>query len=188
MTKWTYTRDAPERFLAAFNALAATKGSQTDDLHHESYFEVLGDLPVEFVEITAHELQRTPGPYLPDAGTWYRLADERACAAITVDRPALVASRDAEAEEVTRLRAARDAFLSKMEQVCGRTIPADHPLRGDPPQVPTFHCLSCEDVGWAREEHTDPPRVRHCQCWSYNPTLERRRANARLQQARRQGR
>ena len=184
MTKWTYTRDAPERFLAAFNALAATKGSQTDDLHHESYFEVLGDLPVEFVEITAHELQRTPSPYLPDAGTWYRLADERAAAALTVERPALPGSRDAEAEELARLRVARDTFLSTLERVCGRTIPADHPLRVDPPRVPTYSCVSCQDLGWVREGN----RVRHCLCWSYNPILERHRADARLRHARRQGR
>ena len=89
-----------------------------------------------------------------------------------------------EAEELARLRVARDTFLSTLERVCGRTIPADHPLRVDPPRVPTYSCLSCQDLGWVREGN----RVRHCRCWSYNPILERHRADARLRHARRQGR
>ena len=82
------TKDAPEQFVQAFNALAATKGSAVDDVKQESYFQTLGPLPIDSVVEAAQDLQREPGAYLPDAGTWYRRAAEAACLHLVADEGA----------------------------------------------------------------------------------------------------
>jgi len=182
--RWIYTRDEPTRFLAAFNSLAATKGSQTDDLHHESYFTVLGDLPIDAVEQAAQDLSRAASPFLPDAGSWYRHADALAANALSVASRAIPVSLAVEQDEVERIRAARDAFIEKLEWLCDRTLPDDSPLKTDAPRVPTFSCATCQDVGWVREAGPNPHgRMRHCICWTHNSTLESGRATARLRQA-----
>jgi hypothetical protein len=189
--RWIYTRDEPTRFLAAFNSLAATKGSQTDDLHHESYFSVLSDLPIDAVERAAQDLSRVSSPFLPDAGSWYRHADALAANALSVASLALsVDSRDlsesaeTEQDEVEGLRVARNAFLAKLESLSGRTLPDDSPLKTDTPRVPTFSCVTCQDLGWVREPGSTPHgRMRHCQCWTHNSTITNDRATVRLRQA-----
>lgn len=182
--RWIYTRDEPTRFLAAFNSLAATKGTQTDDLHHESYFTVLGDLPIDSVEQAAQDLSRAASPFLPDAGSWYRHADALAANALTVASRALPASMAAEQDEAEGIRVARNAFIEKFECLSGRRLPDDSPLKTDIPSVPTYSCATCQDVGWVRESGPNPHgRVRRCICWTYNSTIESGRATARLRQA-----
>ena len=78
MTSYRLTEDEPKRFLQAFNTLAASKSGETDVVKYEVYFQGLSDLPIEAVEQAARTLQKEPGAFLPDAGTWYRLADKLA--------------------------------------------------------------------------------------------------------------
>ena len=186
MTEWLYTEQAPERFVRAFNPLAATKGTPVDDVKQEAYFSVLQGLPIDAVEEAGETLQREPGPFLPDPGTWFTKADLIAAeqlerATVSTVRQ-LTAGRDAEDDEMARTLAARDRFLETFERVTGRVLPPDHPMRTRTPKLPTYGCLQCQDLGWVQETGGD--RYRHCLCFDHNPVLERHRIGARVKAAR----
>jgi hypothetical protein len=186
MTEWLYTEQAPDRFIRAFSALAATKGTPVDDVKQEAFFSVLKGLPIEAVEESGEALQREPGPFLPDPGTWFTKADLIAAeqlerATVPTGRQ-LTAGRDAEDDEMARTLAARNRFLQTFEQVTGRVFPPDHPMRTRTPKLPTYGCLHCEDLGWVQE--SDGDRYRRCHCFHYNPVLKRRRVGARVKAAR----
>ena len=51
-----YTSGEPQRFLQAFNNLAVSKSGEHDEAEYESYFELLGELPIDAVEQAAREL------------------------------------------------------------------------------------------------------------------------------------
>ena len=183
---FTYASEEPERFLRAFNNLAVSKSGEADELKFESYFEELGPLPIEAVEEAARELKRTPGAFMPDLGTWFRLADDIAAKQVeSVAQAQLPSSRHAEDDEVERIRTARAKFITQMETLTGRTIPADHPLRTSTPRIPTFACATCRDIGWIDHEEDGVLRARHCQCWNHNPILEQKRAHLRATTTRR---
>jgi hypothetical protein len=177
------TRDAPEQFLQAFNALAATKGGLVDDIKQEAFYQTLSDLPISAVVEAAQALQREEGTYLQDAGTWYRRADQIACARLKDDATrALPASVAPDEDERTRTRAARDKFVKHYESYVGRTLPDTHPWKSDDIWLPTYSCLTCHDTGW--QDHPgltkqgDPIlRVGRCACFLTNPVLEARRGH-----------
>jgi hypothetical protein len=183
---FTYASEEPERFLRAFNNLAVSKSGEADELKFESYFEELGPLPIEAVEEAARELKRTPGAFMPDLGTWFRLADNIAAKHLDSTAQAqLPNGRHAEDGEVARITTGRAEFVKTMEKMTGRTLADDHPLKVGTTRIPTFACVTCEDTGWIEREEDGVPRVRHCQCWNHNPVLERQRAHSRAAIARR---
>jgi len=186
MTSYRLTADEPKRFLQAFNTLAASKSGETDVVKYEVYFQGLHDLPIEAVEQSARTLQKEPGAFLPDAGTWYRLADKLAAEmvekAVEEDVRSLPPAPRVATDERERLIAARDDFVARMETLTGRTIPADHPMKSRDIQLPMYGCPVCKDVGWVREGDTST-RVRHCVCWDRNPVLQKWRATARVKKA-----
>ena len=180
MTDFNYTRDHAPRFTKAMNFLVATKNTQVDDLKFEAYFRQLSDLPIEAVEKAASKMALEPGPFLPDAGTWYREADLIAAKFlekeldITVKQ--LPSGRRIENDEIQRTIVARDKFVALMEKNLGRKLPDTHPMKSSIPTLPTFSCATCQDLGWVYEKGEER-RVKHCHCWDYNPTLQRQRAN-----------
>jgi hypothetical protein len=186
MTSYRLTADEPKRFLQAFNTLAASKSGETDVVKYEVYFQGLHDLPIESVEQAARTLQKEPGAFLPDSGTWYRLADK--LAAEMVEKAAqqevlsLPAAPRVETDERERLLAARDDFVARMEAMTGRTLPADHTMKSRDLQLPMYGCSVCKDVGWVQDSNTST-RVRHCVCWDRNPVLQKWRATARVKKA-----
>ena len=185
--EFNYTADEPERFMQAFNRLAASKSGDHDAFQAEVYFKSgLNELPIEAVERAARELQQTPGAFFPDPGTWFRLADkiaaEMAERGAQKDIQALPPSAVVEESEITRTRLARDDFVNRMEQLTGHILPADHPLRSDHIELPIYGCSVCRDIGWVKERETSD-RVRHCVCWNSNPVIEQRRATARVKKA-----
>jgi hypothetical protein len=182
---YLYASEEPERFLRAFNNLAVSKSGEHDDVEYESYFELLSELPIDSVERAARELKRTPGAFMPDAGTWFRLADNMAAESLVentnTDIKQLYAPRDTEGVEVKRIKVARAKFVSDMEKLTGRVLPNDHPMKVSTPKVPTYACSTCRDLGWVETENR---RYRHCQCWSHNPVLEKERLKSRLKRTR----
>jgi hypothetical protein len=183
---FTYASEEPERFLRAFNNLAVSKSGEADELKFESYFEELGPLPIEAVEEAARELKLIPGAFMPDLGTWFRLADDIAAKHLESSAQAqLPDSRHAEDNEIERIRIARATFVQNMEKMTGRTLADDHPMKVGTPRLPTFACTTCQDTGWIDREEDGVPRARHCQCWSHNPVLERNRAHLRAATTRR---
>jgi hypothetical protein len=194
MATYVLTKDAPEAFLQAFNQLAATKGSAIDDIKHESYFTTLGLLPIDSVRAAAEILQREAGPFLPDAGTWYRHADDLAAAQLDTDaKDAVLLLRGAvvpESSEVGRTRAARDAFVAQYEHYTERTLPETHPWKQPDIRLPAYGCLTCHDTGWTEKATTqtdyeqDVKRASRCACFHTNPVLEERRARSVARTAR----
>ena len=178
---YLYASEEPERFLRAFNNLAVSKSGEHDEVEYESYFELLGELPIDAVEQAARELKRTPGAFMPDAGTWFRVADNIAAESLVentnTDIRQLYAPRDAEGDEVERIKVARAKFVAQMEKLTGRTLSADHAMKVSTPKVPTYACSTCRDLGWVETENR---RYQHCQCWSHNPVLKKERARSRL--------
>jgi hypothetical protein len=192
------TRDDPKQFLQAFNKLAATKGSVIDDVKQESYFETLGDLPIEAVAEAAQDLQREAGSFLPDAGTWYRMADDIACARLDAESKQtvqeLTGAVDQESEELERTRQARDSFVRQYEATVKRTLPPTHPWKQKEILLPTYSCLECRDTGWVNRPGTIQDfrqagetvlRAERCSCFLTNPVLEARRSHVTALKARR---
>jgi len=194
MATYVLTKDAPKEFLQAFNQLAATKGSAIDDLKHESYFTTLGLLPIDSVRAAAEILQREAGPFLPDAGTWYRHADDLAAAQLDADATdAVLQLRGGvapEDDERTRTLAARAVFVAQYEVHTGRTLPETHLWKRPDIRLPTYGCLTCRDTGWVEKAVTqtdfdrDVLRATRCQCFYTNPVLEEQRAHTSARKAR----
>jgi hypothetical protein len=186
MTDFNYTRDHAPRFTKAMNFLVATKNTQVDDLKFEAYFRQLSDLPIEAVEKAANKMALTPGPFLPDAGTWYRSADLIASESLEKDLNATVkqlpSGRHIGDDEIQRTIVARGKFVALMEKHLGRKLPDTHPMKSSIPKLPTYSCVTCEDLGWVYEKGKER-RMKHCYCWDYNPTLQRRRANSATKEA-----
>lgn len=182
--------EAPERFLQAFNGLAATKSGMSDDVKQEVYWETLSDLPIQSVEEAARQLRRDPGAFLPDAGRWYRLADEIAVHALTADTDTVVKEitdgRETSQGEEQRIWAARRLFIVALEALTEKTVAADSPFRTEAPKIPVYACLTCHDVGWV-DDGTGANRWERCLCSATNPVLEQHRAHGRLRQARKRG-
>ena len=188
MTEYTLTSDASTRFITAFNFLASTKNTQIDDLKQEGYFKRLSDLPIDAVEEVAYELAKEPSPYLPDAGTWYSRADSLAARQLEHDRKRdvrqLSSGRHPEHDEIERTKIARDKFVAQMEQLTGRILPDDHPMKTRTPTIPTFSCVTCNDIGWvSRVDAEGVERAQHCVCWDRNPVLLRKRAEIKVKTA-----
>jgi hypothetical protein len=186
MTNTYASEEDAQRFARSFNDLALSKSGTHDDAEMLVYFKELRMLPIEAVEAAARELKLNPGPFLPDMGTWYRLADKIAAEGIEKDAQrevqALPAARHIEESEIERVRAARDDFVARMETLTGRILPPDHPMKSPDIPLPTYACSVCRDVGWVKEDHGD--RVRHCVCWETNTVIQQQRARATLRKAR----
>jgi len=184
------TSAAPERFVRAFCALQVSKSGLADEVKQEVYFEILSDLPISSVEEGARQLQREPGPYMPDAGHWYRVSDEIAARALTDDTAMVVKEitdgRETSHSEEQRILEARDRFIVALEALTGKTVEPDSPMRTSTPRIPVYACLSCHDVGWV-DDGTGASRWERCVCWATNPVLEKTRAYGRLRQARKRG-
>ena len=187
MTNTYASEEDAQRFARAFNDLALSKGGTHDEAEMLVYFKELQMLPIEAVEAAARELKLNPGPFLPDTGTWYRLADTLSAEETEQDAQrevlALPSARHVEDSEVERIRAARDDFVGRMEALTGRILPPDHPMKLHEISLPTYACHICRDVGWVKEDQ-DGDRVRHCVCWNTNTVIKQQRAYATLKQAR----
>lgn len=184
-----YTRDHPERFARAFNKLAATKGMPVDEIKITSYYETCADLPIEAIETACSNLQREASKFLPDAGTLYRTADTIACESLekqtTSEARQLTSGVDIEEGIIADTIRARDKFITGMEQLTGRRLPDDHPMRTKRPRIPTFACNLCQDQGFVPAQRDGVyVRYQRCHCSNYNPVLERQRARAKLKQSR----
>jgi hypothetical protein len=185
---WTLTKDTPERFIQAFNALAATKNVGVDDVKHEAYFDTLGELPIDWVVEAAKQLRESPSSFMPDAGSWYSLADELAFKSWEADTASAAeevsAPRDPAHDEEQRTREARKAFLDQMEEKGLLDAPRRAAWERRPVKIPRFGCAVCRDVGWVPTRCTAPEADRagywydtygHCACWESNPVLQERR-------------
>tara|TARA_R100001086_G_scaffold29159_2_gene13380 strand:+ start:2696 stop:3286 length:591 start_codon:yes stop_codon:yes gene_type:complete len=182
------TQDAPTDFLQAFNRLASTKGTLIDDTKHESYFETLGPLPIQAVVEAARQLQREDGPYLPAAGTWFRVADDLAADMLTkAATHAALLPRRVDEEEADEIRVARDQFVRQYEKLVGRTLPDTHRWKQEEIRVPSYACLTCLDTGWVevagtvadfRQAGEPVQRLSRCTCFATNATLEARRQHS----------
>jgi hypothetical protein len=180
------THQEPRRFATAFAALASTKGGKTDLLKQESYFQTLGELPIDAVEQAAKDLQREASPFLPDAGTWFTRADTIAITNWETSLKAHIpAPREVERIEVKRLRAAQRGFVTELRKYVTKETADAMYKRLLTTEVPTYACQHCCDVGWVnipsqaseiRRLGYDPHRVARCACFSSNPVLERARA------------
>ena len=179
---YTYCEDAPERFSAAFNRLAASKAGEADEINQEAYFETFHGLPIEAVEEAGQRLQREPTQFLPSAGVWFALADELASKSLEADHAGevklLADGRSVVADEQEKITTARSVFVAHLERVTGRTLPDTHPMKCSP-TVPTYACLQCLDTGWVNSRTDDGyggKCATRCHCIHHNPVLERARA------------
>jgi hypothetical protein len=182
---YTLASEAPERFLQAFNNLAVSKSGEHDENEFESYFQELGELPIDSVEQAARELKRTPGPFMPDCGTWFRLADKIAAEALEKDNEVevlqLSSGQHIERDAIERTKVARAEFVEKLEALTGRTLPDDHPMKSGDIRLPTFACHLCKDSGFVSAEDR---RVERCVCHATNPVLQKYRVKSRVKDAR----
>jgi len=189
------TRDTPKRFITSFNFLASTKATVVDDLRQESYFSLLGELPIESVEKAAKQLALDPSRFLPSAGEWYTMADVFACESLEDSSSRLLpAAREVRSKEIVRIKKARDACLKKMEEYLGHSFHDRHPWKQDIIEIPTYACLTCHDSGWkalppSAEEFRaygtggGQGSVERCPCWETNPVLIRQRAHLQTRAA-----
>lgn len=183
------TRESPQEFVQAFNRLASTKGTPIDDVKQDGYFETLGELPIRAVQEAARELQREDSPFLPDAGTWFRLADNFAAKMLDDDAHHLAGQLPpykAQEDEIARTRTARDMFVRQYEALVGRTLPKTHPWKQQEIRIPTYHCPECRDIGWVEQAGTMDDfqstgegvyRLGRCTCFTTNPVLEAKRTH-----------
>jgi hypothetical protein len=192
----TLTRDTPKRFITSFNFLASTKATVVDDLRQESYFSLLGELPIESVEKSARQLALDPSRFLPSAGEWYTMADVFACESLEDSSSRLLpAAREVKAKEIASIKKARAGCLKKMEEYLGHAFHDRHPWKQDIIEIPTYACLICHDSGWK----TLPPSaeefrlygsgggqrtVERCPCCETNPVIVRQLAHIQTNSAR----
>jgi hypothetical protein len=181
---YTLASEAPERFLQAFNNLAVSKSGEHDENEFESYFQELGELPIDSVEQAARELKRTPGPFMPDCGTWFRLADKIAAEALEKDNEKAVLQLESgqhiERDAIERTKVARAEFVGKLEALTGNILPDDHPMKSGDIRLPTFACHLCEDSGFVPD---DDSRLSRCVCHATNPVLKKYRMKSRVKDA-----
>lgn len=152
MATWILTRDQPKQFSQAFNRLASTKGGAVDEIKMEGYFETLGDLPIDSVCTAAGEFQKEATPFLPDAGTWYRRADD-------------LAARQLEQHAEREVK--RVTGPNTVEYVCA--LCHDSGWKAVPPSAKEFECY-----GAAGGQGT----VERCVCFATNPVLKAQRARS----------
>jgi sulfur transfer complex TusBCD TusB component (DsrH family) len=152
MATWILTRDQPKQFSQAFNRLASTKGGSVDEVKMEGYFETLGDLPIDSVCTAASEFQKEATPFLPDAGTWYRRADD-------------LAARQLEQHAEREVK--RVTGPNTVECVCA--LCRDSGWKPVPPSTQEF-----ESYGAAGGQGT----VERCVCFATNPVLKAQRARS----------
>jgi hypothetical protein len=189
---YAYTEDHPQKFVAAFNQLASTKNTQIDDLKQEAYFRTLSGLPIDAVEHAAKVLAEEASPYMPDAGTWYAKADTFASESInqSIDDGVkqLSSGRNPQDDELDRIIKAREKFVTRWESLVGQTLPDDHFMKASTPNIPTFGCSTCRDIGWVEiADAAGDMRAKHCICWGHNPVLLRRRSTAKTKHAKHYG-
>ena len=202
MATYLLTHDAPERFARVFNFVAASKNTKTDEVKLEASFLVLGDLPIESVEVAAQTLCKEANPYMPDDGSWYELADNHAMQRVARDAenvkqiPAQI-----ERDEEQKIKKARDEFLATFERITGKPMVNAKQWKTAPVHVVTYHCRLCSDTGWRSFSCTekelcsscettkrhlyDHDYVERCLCWNSNPVLEAERARQQLYHRRR---
>jgi hypothetical protein len=195
------TRNHEEEWLQCFDQYAVGKHTKVDDNKIEAFWEELKDLPMTAVVQACQELKRTPGPFITDPGTWFRIADDIAAkmlrdaaeeTANTTTAPAHV-----EHEEQERIREARDAYVVKLEGFLGHPLSPTNVLKRKEIQLPRgYACLTCHDTGWAEVDASmeelrlygpqgGQTTVKRCHCFYTNPTLlaERSRYEAHRAEA-----
>ena len=202
--QYRLTKDEPQRFSTAFNFLASSKNAKCDEVKLEASFLVLGELPIESVEVAAKILSKEANSFMPDDGSWFEVADTLAAEALVKDAKEvrqITSTSDIERDEVSAIKVARDTFVKKYEAMCGKTLPSDHVWKLDIKGIRTVHCVQCSDVGWRsfrcteatwcgscrnRRVHVyDHDFVRRCVCFDTNPALITSRAESQLRQRRR---
>ncbi len=203
MTTYLLTRDAPERFTRVFNFVAASKNTKTDEVKLEASFLVLGDLPIESVEVAAQTLCKEANPFMPDDGSWYEVADNDAMQRVARDteNTKQLPPAQIERDEEEKLRKARTEFLDTYKRITGHSLPNAKNWKTAPIHVATYYCHHCSDTGWRSYSCTekelcgscetskrhlyDHDYVERCLCWNASPVLKAERARTQLHHRRR---
>ena len=196
------TRDEPERFTRVFNFLSKSKNSKYDEVKIAASFAVLGDLPIESVELAAQTLAKEANSFFPDDGSWYEVADNHAASQLVANAQEshYLTAPHMEDDERARTLKARQSFVEQYERVTGKVLPETHVWKS-PLRLVTFHCHLCSDSGWRDYTCTERNQCEkclnkklhinehgyceRCVCWRTNPHLEARRARVHLSQRRR---
>jgi hypothetical protein len=194
-------RNHEEEWLQCFDQYAVGKHTKVDDNKIEAFWEELKDLPMTAVVQACQELKRTPGPFITDPGTWFRIADDIAAKMLrdAAEETAKYSTSPAilEHEERERIREARDAYVVKLEGFLGRPLSPTNVLKRKEIQLPRgYACLTCHDTGWAEVDASmeelrlygpqgGQTKVKRCHCFYTNPTLlaERSRYEAHRAEA-----
>lgn len=196
------TRNHKAEFDRCFNQLSVGKqGTKVDVTLKRAHWELLHPLPIEAVLAAAEELKRTPGPFLSDPGTWFRMADTLAAQMLhdqaneTARR--LTAPESLEREEEDQIREARAEAVAHVEEYLGRPLKPHHPWVSGEIRVPTYGCTVCKDTGFRTLPPSEEERryygeaggwgtVERCVCWETNPVLLRERTGWRVNDTRKQ--